>query len=153
MAADYEQSAVMNDINVTPLIDVMLVLLIIFMVVTPALLAGFQAQLPEAVNLKKESSQNRLTLGIDAKGRYYLNRQHIPKADAPALLAAAMARRPKDKVLFLKADESLPYSEVVKALQMARTAGVVVVAAVGNKVGGSSSSTATAPAGAGAGGQ
>src|SRR5688572_10871859 len=70
----FERSEVMGDINVTPMVDVMLVLLIIFMVVTPALVAGFNAQLPQGLNLKERPEQEeRTTLGIDAGGTYYHN--------------------------------------------------------------------------------
>src|SRR6478609_1687313 len=67
--------------NVTPMIDVMLVLLIIFMVVTPALLAGFNAVPPQGQNLKDhpEDSDNDQVLGIDADGNYYLNKKPISK--------------------------------------------------------------------------
>src|SRR5207342_1065632 len=69
--------------NVTPMIDVMLVLLIIFMVVTPALLAGFTAEPPRAVNLKDhpEDSENDHVLGIDVGGRYYLDKKLYNKDD------------------------------------------------------------------------
>src|SRR4029078_491374 len=65
--------------NVTPMVDVMLVLLIIFMVVTPALLAGFQADPPQAQNIKDhpEDEQNDQVLGIDKDGHYYLNKKQI----------------------------------------------------------------------------
>ena len=67
--------------NVTPMIDVMLVLLIIFMVVTPALLAGFNAQPPQGQNLKDhpEDEENDQVLGIDKDGNYYLNKKPISK--------------------------------------------------------------------------
>ena len=126
-----EQSGVMGEINVTPMVDVMLVLLIIFMVVTPALVAGFQAQLPQGEHLKERpQEEGRVVLGIDREGRYYLNRRLIDRADAPRLLAAEFAARPQDKVLFLKADRSLPYAEVAAAMGTAREAGARVVAAV-----------------------
>ena len=126
-----QSSNVMGDINVTPMVDVMLVLLIIFMVVTPALMSGFQAQLPMGENLKERpDEEGRVTLGIDIQGAYYLNRAPISKEDAPALLKAAFDARPQDKVLFLKADKGLAYSEVLAAMKVARDSGARVVAAV-----------------------
>jgi biopolymer transport protein ExbD len=126
-----QSSTVLADINVTPMVDVMLVLLIIFMVVTPTLMAGFQAQLPMGENLKERpDEEGRVTLGIDLAGRYYLNRAPITKEDAPALLKAAFDARPQDKVLFLKADKGLAYSEVLVAMKVARDSGARVVAAV-----------------------
>jgi biopolymer transport protein ExbD len=126
-----QSSTVMGDINVTPMVDVMLVLLIIFMVVTPTLMAGFQAQLPVGENLKERpDEEGRVTLGIDIQGQYYLNRAPITKEQAPALLKAAFDARPQDKVLFLKADKALAYSEVMEAMKVARDSGARVVAAV-----------------------
>src|SRR5436189_6161051 len=67
--------------NVTPMIDVMLVLLIIFMLVVPAISAGFQAIPPQGVNLKPHPEEERdQVLGIDANGQYFLNKQPIPNA-------------------------------------------------------------------------
>ena len=132
MAAESsEPTAVMADINVTPMVDVMLVLLIIFMVVTPMIAAGFTLQLPEGVHLKsRPDDPNRVTLGIDRAGAYYLNREPIAKADAQMLLTTEFANRPEDKVLYLRADKELPYSDVMAAMVMARAAGARVVAAV-----------------------
>src|SRR5581483_11885669 len=74
--------------NVTPMVDVMLVLLIIFMVVTPALLAGFTADPPQAQNIKDhpEDDKTDQVLGIDKDGNYYLNKKQIRKEDIPAYL-------------------------------------------------------------------
>jgi biopolymer transport protein ExbD len=69
--------------NVTPMIDVMLVLLIIFMLVVPAISAGFQAIPPQGVNLKPHPEEERdQVLGIDANGQYFLNKAPIPKSGA-----------------------------------------------------------------------
>jgi len=126
-----EKTNVMADINVTPMVDVMLVLLIIFMVVTPLIAAGFQLELPEGVHLKsRPDDPDRLTLGIDRAGNYYLNRQPIAKADAQLILSSEFANRPEDKVLYLRADKELMYSEVMAVMVMARAAGARVVAAV-----------------------
>src|ERR687894_855109 len=81
------RSAVQSEPNVTPMIDVMLVLLIIFMVVTPALLAGFNATPPQGVNLKDHPEvETDQVLGIDAQGVYYLNKRPIRKEDLPQML-------------------------------------------------------------------
>src|SRR5262245_66687887 len=103
----------MGDINVTPLVDVMLVLLIIFMIVTPALLAGFKAQMPEGVHMKaRKDDPERTQFGIGSDGSYYLNKEPIPRANALALLEAEFKKHPEDKVLFLKADRNVPMKEV-----------------------------------------
>ena len=71
------------EINVTPMVDVMLVLLIIFMVVTPALMAGFQAEMPTGLNLiSKPDDPERTTVGIDAEGAYYVNKKPVASCGA-----------------------------------------------------------------------
>ena len=143
----FDRSAIMADINVTPMVDVMLVLLIIFMVVTPALVAGFQAQLPTGANLKERpEEEGRTVMGIDANGAYYLNKKTIREcmmdrradpagrrecdATMRQLLQAEFARHPQDRVLFVKADRSLKYQEMIDAMRLAKDSGARVVAAV-----------------------
>jgi biopolymer transport protein ExbD len=127
-----------GDINVTPMVDVMLVLLIIFMVVTPMLLQGFAATLPQGENLlERPADDARVTLGIDVAGEWYLNRTRIRREDAPALLAAEFATQTEDKVLFLKAHHDLPYEEIAVAMQVGRDAGARVLAAVSDPTPGS----------------
>ena len=124
-------SDVMGEINVTPMVDVMLVLLIIFMVVTPALLTGFNAQLPQGEHLKERPEEEaRTVLGIDHEGRYYLNQRMIRKEDALVLLQQEFLGHPEDRVLFVKADRTLRYGEVMAAMDLARDAGARVVAAI-----------------------
>jgi biopolymer transport protein ExbD len=131
MQHDVKDTNVMADINVTPMVDVMLVLLIIFMVVTPALLTGFQATLPQAVNLKERpEDEEATTLGIDRDGNYYLNKKPIRKEDAKQLLTAEFLRHPDDKILFVKTDQKLKYGEVITAMDLARDAGARVLAVV-----------------------
>ena len=128
---DVKDTNVMGDINVTPLVDVMLVLLIIFMIVTPALLAGFQAQMPEGVHMKaRKDEPERTTFGLSATGDYYLNKNPINKADALPLLEAEFKRHPDDKVLFLKADKRVPYKEVLEVYNLAKKSGAFVIAAI-----------------------
>ena len=128
--------------NVTPMVDVMLVLLIIFMVVAPALLSGFTAQPPLAVNIADhpEQDQTDQTLGIDKDGNYYLNKQPIRQADVGAKLHQIYVESARDdKVLYLRADKDLPYSKVLDAMDIAMHNGVVVVAMVGEQKPGTSS--------------
>jgi len=119
------------DINVTPLCDVMLVLLIIFMITAPLIAAGFYATMPEGVNLiKSEEKPDDVILGIDNQGHYFVNTQPRSKADAAAELKQIYAARTKDKILFLKADQNLKMSVIQDAISMARAAGVAVVSAI-----------------------
>jgi biopolymer transport protein ExbD len=128
---DVKETNVMAEINVTPMVDVMLVLLIIFMVVTPALLGGFNAKLPQGVNLKdREDDPDRTTLGIDRDGNYYLNKKPIAKNDAPRLLEAEFARHPQDRVVFVRADRTLRWVQLAEAMRIARNSGARVSALV-----------------------
>jgi biopolymer transport protein TolR len=121
--------------NVTPMIDVMLVLLIIFMVVTPALLAGFNAQPPQGQNLKDhpEDADNDQVLGIDKDGNYYLNKKPISKSAIEKEIKRIYDTRTVDKVMYLKADKDLEYSKVVDATDMAAKNGVKVVGLIGEQ--------------------
>jgi biopolymer transport protein ExbD len=113
-----------------PLVDVMLVLLIIFMVVTPAM-AG--AALPRATHAEYQPEKHP-TLIIDAGGRMKLdvNRRTVPVGERTlrSRLASTYAARPNDHVLYLKADRNLEYTRVLSALEAARSAGIVRVAAI-----------------------
>jgi biopolymer transport protein ExbD len=125
------ESDVTADINVTPMIDVMLVLLIIFMVVTPAL-AGYTAILPKAKTAAPEK-EKRVTLGIDRQGFFYIEGKQSLKV-APANLAAELKKayttRPDDHVLYLKADNQAGYDKVLTAIDAARNAGVRRIGAI-----------------------
>ena len=95
--------------NVTPMIDVMLVLLIIFMVVTPALLACFNAQPPVGQNLKDHPEDEEMdqVLGIDRDGNYYLNKRPISKDAIEKEIKRIYDARQVDKIMYLKADKDL----------------------------------------------
>ncbi len=126
-------SDVNAEINVTPMIDVMLVLLIIFMVVTPAL-AGYTAILPKARTAAPEKD-DRVTLGIDTQGRYFIedtpNPGPIPADQlAGRLQQAYQSRSPDDHVLYMKADQGVGYDKVLTAIDAAREAGVSRIGAI-----------------------
>ena len=123
--------------NVTPMIDVMLVLLIIFMVVTPALLAGFNAVPPTGQNLKDhpEDAETDQVLGIDHDGNYYLNKQPIAKTAIEAEIKRIYDIRTVDKIMYLKADKDLLYSKVVDATDMAAKNGVRMLGLIGEQRG------------------
>jgi biopolymer transport protein ExbD/biopolymer transport protein TolR len=129
--AGMEGQDVNSEINVTPMIDVMLVLLIIFMVITPAL-AGYTAVLPKAVTAAPEKEE-RVTLGIDNNGLYYLEdgpQGAVPPEALEQVLRDAYASRPEDHILYLKADANVNYSVVLTAIDAARKAGVVRIGAI-----------------------
>lgn len=128
--------------NVTPLIDVMLVLLIIFMIVTPLINSGFQAQPPDGVNIKAHPEENNdQILGIDANGQYYLNKKFIPNntlAERVKEIYSAPGR--EDFVMYLKADRNIKYSKVLDALDILEHNGVRVMAAITDQTPGTRSS-------------
>jgi biopolymer transport protein TolR len=130
--------------NVIPMIDIMLVLLIIFMVVAPALMAGFNATPPEGVNLKDhpEDEQTDQVLGIDREGQYYLNKRPIKNAELPQLLKKIFDARQEDKILYLKADKTLDYSKVLDAIDIASNNGVRVVGMISDQRSGTISTVA-----------
>jgi biopolymer transport protein TolR len=129
MSAGGGGQKVQNSPNVTPMADVMLVLLIIFMIVTPALLAGFNATPPEAVNLKDHPEDEELdqVLGIDKDGVYYLNKRPVRPEDLPGLIKQIYDNRTEDKVMYLKADKDVEYSMIIDAMDVAARNGVRVV--------------------------
>src|SRR5215467_5467728 len=136
MSSGGSAGAVQSTPNVTPMIDVMLVLLIIFMVVTPALLAGFNADPPQAQNIKDhpEDDQTDQVLGIDKDGNYYLNKKPIKKEDvAPALKHIYVDTPRDDYIMYLKADKGLDYAKVLDALDIAMHNGVKVAGLIGDQ--------------------
>ncbi len=131
------QGSVNAEINVTPMIDVMLVLLIIFMIVTPVLESGFQAQMPAGLNVEQRpEGDDEVTLGLDVNGGYFLDGKPFPKEQLEARLTEIYAAREEDKILFFKADAGLKYSVVQEAVEMARRAGARVLVAITDRKGG-----------------
>ncbi|MBA3645024.1 MAG: biopolymer transporter ExbD [Gemmatimonadaceae bacterium] len=125
------RSNVKAEPNVTPMIDVMLVLLIIFMLVIPAINAGFVAQPPMGQNLRPHPEEDDdQVLGIDVNGEYYLNKKHIRQSDLAPELNRIYTARTVDKVLFIKADKNLDYGKVVDAMDIAAHNLVTVTAMI-----------------------
>ena len=129
--------------NVTPMIDVMLVLLIIFMIVIPAISAGFNAQPPKGVNLKAHPEEDQdQVLGIAADGTYYLNKKPIRPEDLGPNLKAIYDARTEDKILYLKADQNLDYGKVIDAIDVASHNGVRVTGMISDQKPGTQSTIA-----------
>src|ERR1700728_1518170 len=125
-----EQDSVMGDINVTPLVDVMLVLLLIFMVATPMLHQGIQVALPraDARNLPLKV-QDPLVLSINRKGEIYLRDAQVPLTELADRLKEELAGRADDTV-FLKGDREVPYGRVIEVLDRLHRSGIVHVGMV-----------------------
>jgi len=140
MAMSMGGGGVKAEPNVTPMIDVMLVLLIIFMIVIPQLNAGFVAIPPQGQNLKPHPEEDQdQVLGIDKDGQYYLNKKPIPNADLAEKLKAIYDVRQVDKIMYLKAHKELKYSKVIDAIDIASHAGVRVTGMITDPIPGTKS--------------
>jgi biopolymer transport protein TolR len=117
------QSSSISQINVVPLVDVMLVLLVIFMVTAPILQQGVSVELPQAKAGALSGEEEQLVVTIDKKGVAYLNDNAIPIDQLGPKLEAVIRLKP-DKQVFLRADRSVPYGEVVRVMAAVKGAGV-----------------------------
>jgi biopolymer transport protein ExbD len=126
--------------NVTPMIDVMLVLLIIFMITIPQINAGFKATPPEGQNLKPHPEEDGdQVLGIDDQGRYYLNKKPVRTEDVATLVKDIYGQERPDYIMYVKAHKDLEYLKVVNALDMLSKNGVRVAALITEQLPGTES--------------
>jgi biopolymer transport protein TolR len=114
---------VMSQINVTPFVDVMLVLLVIFMITAPMMQQGLQVNLPKteakAMNVKDEP----IIVTVDRNGHAFLDKGEVPQGQLKERLAALFAAKSKKEV-FLKADRDVPYGDVIRTMAEIKSAGV-----------------------------
>lgn len=113
----------MAQINVTPLVDVMLVLLIIFMVTAPMMQQGVQVNLPKAETKALNPQEHAVIVSIDKGGRTFIDKNEVPSTDLKSRLLEIFSSRSKKEV-FLKADQDVPYGLVVRAMADIKGAGV-----------------------------
>ena len=138
-----DEGGVKAEPNVVPMIDVMLVLLIIFMVVTPALAQGFKATPPEGINIKTHPEEDTdQVLGIAVDGSFWLNKRPIAEDTLDETIKRIYDARTVDKILYIKADKDLKYKFVAKAMDIAAKNGVRVVGAVSDQKMGTQSTVA-----------
>jgi biopolymer transport protein TolR len=137
MGADVgSQGSVKSEPNVVPMIDIMLVLLIIFMIVTPVVTQGGQMTIPQGKNIESaEDQEGDVVLGIDKNGVYYLDpgSKVISMVSAERLedaLKQIYDARTTDKRMYFRADANLDYGKIEDALQIARRAGVRTLMAI-----------------------
>lgn len=124
-------SGVKAEPNVTPMIDVMLVLLIIFMITIPQINAGFTAIPPDGQNLKPHPEEDGdQVLGIDDQGRYYLNKKPVRNEDIATLVKDIYGQERPDYIMYVKAHKDLEYLKVINALDMLSANGVRVAALI-----------------------
>ena len=113
----------MSEINVTPLVDVMLVLLVIFMLTAPLLTSAIRLDLPQAEGLQSGEAPQSVTVAMDAKGQVFFNDQPVDAA-ALAQQFEATARRNRETEVQLRVDEAVPYGQVVVLMGAAQKAGL-----------------------------
>jgi len=118
------KGGVKSDINVTPLVDVMLVLLIIMMLVAPMLQKGVDVKMPSAANTTdKPDSSGQTVVAIGADKRVYINTQQVRVTDLTSRVVDALEKQ-KDKVVLIKADQDVDYGTVMETMDSLRAAGV-----------------------------
>lgn len=124
------------DINVTPLVDVMLVLLIIVMLIAPMLQKGIDVNLPEAENTgDKPDTADQTVVHIDRESKLYVNGIVVNESDAITRLQTILETK-ADKIVYLKGDKDAPYSSIMKMMDALRGAGIETVGLITEKKGG-----------------
>ncbi|HJQ85477.1 MAG TPA: protein TolR [Candidatus Binatia bacterium] len=118
-----------SQINVTPLVDVMLVLLIIFMVTAPILQQGVSVDLPRVAAGPLAGQEEQLVVNVGKGGQLYLNDTAMTAAELTAKLRAIAAARP-DRQLYVRADQAVPYGEVMRVMGAVHDAGLARVGLV-----------------------
>ncbi len=120
--------SVLSEINVTPFVDVMLVLLVIFMVTTPILYQGIKVNLPQTTSSKiPVKSQKQITVTVSGSGNIFLEDSSYPLSEIAAALGKLMAEEktaPEEGRVFLRADKSVKYGFVVKVIDEIKKTGV-----------------------------
>ena len=114
---------VMNEINMTPLVDVMLVLLIIFIITVPVMKHSVNIDLPRATNEAQNVKPETLRLTVDAQGSYYINEAPIADKDLAPRMQAAAAQNPQPE-LHIRGDKAVRYERVAQAMAAAQVSGL-----------------------------
>jgi biopolymer transport protein ExbD len=114
---------VMNEINMTPLVDIMLVLLVIFIITIPVMQHAVHVELPRASNQANTAKPETIRLDVDASGAYFWNDASIQESDLAAKLAAAASAEPQAE-LHIRGDRAVRYERVARVMAAAQRAGV-----------------------------
>lgn len=123
MAFEQQQEESISQINITPFVDVMLVLLVIFMVTAPILQQGVNVDLPEVASGPLEGSDEQLVVSVTRDGRVLLNDSPVKVEELSQKLRAILGLRP-DRAVYLRADKNIAYGRVVEVMAAVRDAGV-----------------------------
>jgi len=114
---------VMNEINMTPLVDVMLVLLIIFIITVPVMQHSVNVDLPQATNRPEDAKPETVRLSVDAQGAYFWNERRVEDKDLEPMLKSEAARNPQPE-LHIRGDKAVRYERVAQAMAAAQHAGL-----------------------------
>ncbi len=117
---------VMNEINMTPLVDVMLVLLIIFIITIPVMKHAVNIELPRASNQPQDAKPQTIRLTVDAEGKYFWNDVAVDEAKLNSLLQAEAQKKPQAP-LHIRGDRSVRYERVAQAMAAAQRAGMTQI--------------------------
>ena len=119
-----------SDINITPLVDVVLVLLIIFMVITPLLQMGYEVKVPpKSTNPNPQIDPDQLIVSLAPQGKLFLNKQELTAPQLATQLASILKNR-RDKTVFFSGEDEAAYGDVVKVMDLCRTAGATNIGIV-----------------------
>ncbi len=121
----------MSEINVTPLVDVMLVLLVVFMVTAPLLTVGVQVDLPKTQAAAIQGQEEPLSITIDSKGGVYLQETAV-ELDQLVPRLQAIAQGALDRRIFVRGDQAVNYGKVLEVMGVVNAAGYTKVALIGN---------------------
>jgi biopolymer transport protein ExbD len=121
--AHEDSDEVMSEINMTPLVDVMLVLLIIFIITMPVIQHTVKVALPRASSSRDQTPPDKLQLSVDAQGRFFLDEQAVAADALQERLRAQAAREPQPQ-LYIRGDKNVPYEHVAQAMTAAQRAGL-----------------------------
>lgn len=117
------------DINITPLVDVVLVLLVIFMITAPVLQSGIQVAVPQTKTVKQITEQ-RTVVTIDNQQRVYLDDKPINVNDLPAMLQQKNGSNPANRVIYVRADEKVPFGAFASVMDAVKQAGITNISIV-----------------------
>ncbi|WP_025602980.1 ExbD/TolR family protein [Burkholderia sp. WSM2230] len=121
-----DDDGLMNEINMTPLVDVMLVLLIVFMVTIPVIRHAVKIDLPHASSQKEDTKPAQVTVAVDANGNVLWNDRKVDEAQLSAKIAEAAAANPQPE-LHLDADRKVPYEKVAQVMSAAQAGGLTKI--------------------------
>ena len=133
--SEFDQQPI-SDINVTPLVDVMLVLLIVFMVAAPLMTAGIPVDLPKTQAKQLNDQQPPIVVSVDAEGGFFVDKRSAGNVEGLMALLNDSSENNRDRRVHLRADKAVPYGKVAEAIGVINAAGYVKVALVSEAAGG-----------------